>query len=66
MLVKRNKKEPTIHKMEMTHFSVETMTLSLNSKFSKNGDRWLVNYLYACISYVFYLTLQVIKLNMEI
>ena len=41
----------------MTHSLGETLTLDLDSKFSKNKNFWLINYLYACIGQVFCLYL---------
>nr|DAG99985.1 MAG TPA: hypothetical protein [Crassvirales sp.] len=34
------------------------MTLGLGSKFSKNEDWWLINYLYTCMGQGFYLPLH--------
>lgn len=42
----------------MTHSSRGTMTLGLGSKFSKNEDWWLINYLYTCMGQGFYLPLH--------
>ena len=49
--------------METTHSLRETLILDLDSKFSKNKNFWLINYLYTCIDKVFYLSLYLIKLE---